>query len=66
MIRVFRRSFILVGVLASVALLMPSGARAANPGDLDTTFGGGDGMATFSLSGNGEDLGTVLDRKSVV
>ena len=60
MTHVFRRSSTLVGLLTTIAMLTPSAAFAASPGDLDTTFGGGDGMATFSLSGSGEDLGTVL------
>ncbi|HXJ66133.1 MAG TPA: hypothetical protein VNN79_20415 [Actinomycetota bacterium] len=60
MTHVFRRSSTLVGLLTTIAMLTPSTAFAASPGDLDTTFGGGDGMATFSLSGSGEDLGTVL------
>jgi len=57
---VFRRSFTLVGVLATLALLTAPAAMAASPGSLDPTFGGGDGMATFSLSSGAEDIGTVL------
>jgi len=57
---VFRRSFILAGLLGALALLTPPAALAATPGSLDSTFGGGDGMATFSLSSGAEDVGTVL------
>src|SRR5262249_3595446 len=56
----FRRALTLRCLLAGFARLTSSAALAANPGTLDTTFGGGDGMATFSLSGGAEDLGTVL------
>ncbi|HEY7282006.1 MAG TPA: hypothetical protein VID47_10465 [Actinomycetota bacterium] len=56
----FRRTFTLVVLLAMLALFAPSVAMAASAGDLDSSFGGGDGMATFSLSSGAEDIGTVL------
>jgi len=50
----------LVSGAAAFALLLPLVAQATGPGDLDPAFGGGDGMATFSLSSESESIGTVL------
>jgi len=48
-------------VVAAVILAVPTVARAA-PGDLDHTFGGGDGVAKFH--GAGEDAGQNVLRQS--
>src|SRR6266540_803636 len=60
MTRGFVRMLTLVSGAAAFALLLPLVAQATGPGDLDPAFGGGDGMATFSLSSESESIGTVL------
>jgi len=54
-----RRALTLIAGAAAFALFTPLTAQAS-PGDLDGTFGGGDGMATFSLAPVSEEAGTVL------
>jgi uncharacterized delta-60 repeat protein len=58
MIRV-RRTLTVLGAVSSLFLLTPLAAQAASPGDLDPTFGGGDGMATVNFGSDGL-LATVL------
>src|SRR4051812_44770941 len=57
-----RSRFLFAFLLAVVLMLVvPASARAA-PGDLDTTFGGGDGVVTFD-SGTNADTGQKILRQ---
>jgi uncharacterized delta-60 repeat protein len=51
--------FSIVGGLVTLAMLwMNAGAAPAAPGDLDPSFGGGDGVQTIGVTPTGQDSGT--------
>lgn len=60
MIARLRRSLVVLGTVMALPFLVPFDALAASPGDLDPSFGGGDGMASITLAASSAEVGTVL------
>ena len=55
-----KRSAMVIGLATAIALWLAAPASAGIEGNLDTSFGGGDGAVVEDVYGNGEDRGEAM------